>query len=206
MVQLIPPKSSKGIQNPSSPNTWRSTGVQPTTAAENHFLSRTDRGRVAIFIDGASLFYVATQLRIEIDYTKLLHCLTNGGYLVHAFFYTSIDSTNERQRRFLYRVQQQGYRIITKELIQFSDGSKKANLNVEIAVDVMRLATYCNTVVLLSGDGELTYAVDVIASKGVQVEVACLRSMTSNHLINVADVFLDLSTVKQVIQKSPLIS
>lgn len=200
MVQLIPPKPPKAprsIQSSAIASAWQSTPVD-----ENHFLSRADRGRVVIFIDGASIFYVATQLGIEIDYAKLLNCLTHHGHLVHAFFYTSIDSTNERQRRFLYRVQQQGYRIITKELIQFSDGSRKANLNVEIAVDAMRLATYCDTVVLLSGDGELAYAVDMIASKGVQVEVACLRSMTSNHLINVADYFLDLSTIKQMIQKS----
>lgn len=47
-----------------------------------------NRGRVAIFIDGSNLFYAALQLGIEIDYTKLLHCLTGGSRLLRAFFYT----------------------------------------------------------------------------------------------------------------------
>ena len=47
-----------------------------------------NRGRVAIFIDGSSIFYAALQLGIEIDYTKLLYCLTAGSRLLRSFFYT----------------------------------------------------------------------------------------------------------------------
>jgi len=32
--------------------------------------NRSNRGRVAIFIDGSNLFYAALQLGIEIDYTN----------------------------------------------------------------------------------------------------------------------------------------
>jgi len=45
-----------------------------------------NRGRVAIFIDGSNLFYAALQLGIEIDYTKLLCCLTAGSPLLRSFF------------------------------------------------------------------------------------------------------------------------
>ncbi|MFH7027729.1 MAG: NYN domain-containing protein [Heteroscytonema crispum UTEX LB 1556] len=168
---------------------------------ENLIFSKVNRGRIAIFIDGSNLFYAASQLGIEIDYTKLLSLLTQKSCLLRAFFYTGIDRTNEKQQGFLLWMRRNGYRVVTKDLIQLADGSKKANLDVEIAVDMMTLAKHYNTAVLLSGDGDLAYAVNAVSYQGVRVEVLSLRSMTSDSLINVADHFIDLDTIKQQVQK-----
>lgn len=161
------------------------------------------RQRVAIFIDGANLFYAAMHLGLEIDYTKLLRCLTRERNLLRAYFYTGVDRTNEKQQGFLLWMSRNGYRVVTKELVQFPDGSKKANLDVEIAIDMMNFARYCDTLILLSGDGDLTYVVDNITYQGVHVEVVSLSSMTSESLIRVADFYTDLEHIKQEIQKQP---
>ncbi|MEA5570092.1 NYN domain-containing protein [Calothrix sp. UHCC 0171] len=163
--------------------------------------NRSDRDRVAIFIDGANLFYAAMQLNLEIDYAKLLRCLTKERQLIRAYFYTACDSSNDKQQGFLLWMSRNGYRVISKELIQFPDGSKKANLDVEIAVDMLVLSKSCDTIVLLSGDGDLAYAVNSIAYQGVQVEVVSLGSMTSDSLINVADAYTDLEEMKGKIQR-----
>lgn len=157
--------------------------------------------RIAIFIDGSNLFYAALHLSIEIDYAKLLAKLTRGRRLLRAYFYTGVDRANDRQKGFLLWMRRNGYRVVTKELIQHTDGSTKANLDVEIVVDMMSLSHYCSTMVLLSGDGELTYAVNAIAYKGVQVELVSLHSMTSDSLINVADRYIDLATIREDIKK-----
>jgi uncharacterized LabA/DUF88 family protein len=162
-----------------------------------------NRGRVAIFIDGSNLFYAALQLNIEIDYTKLLARLTGGSRLLRSFFYTGVDRTNEKQQGFLLWMRRNGYRVIAKDLIQLPDGSKKANLDVEIAVDMMALVGSYDTAVLVSGDGDLAYAVDAVSYRGVRVEVVSLRSMTSDSLINVSDRYIDLENVKEDIQKAP---
>ncbi len=161
-----------------------------------------NRGRVAIFIDGSNLFYAALQLGIEIDYTKLLYRLTGGSRLLRSFFYTGVDRTNEKQQGFLLWMRRNGYRVISKDLVQLPDGSKKANLDVEIAVDMMSLVGSYDTAVLVSGDGDLAYAVNAVSYRGVRVEVVSLRSMTSDSLINVADRYIDLDTVKEDIQKN----
>lgn len=153
-----------------------------------------------VLIDGASLFYAAMQMEIEVDYSRLLGRLINGGQLVHAHFYTGVDPNNDKQKGFLYWMQCNGYRVISKDLTQ-SAGSKKANLNVEIAIDMMRLAPYCDTVILVSGDGELTPALNFVTYQGVQSEVVGLRSMISEQLINVADYYTDLAMIRQQIQK-----
>ncbi|UZQ55177.1 NYN domain-containing protein [Trichothermofontia sichuanensis B231] len=161
-----------------------------------------NRGRVAIFIDGSNLFYAALQLGIEIDYTKLLCRLTAGSRLLRSFFYTGIDRTNEKQQGFLLWMRRNGYRVISKDLVQLPDGSKKANLDVEIAVDMMALVGAYDTAVLVSGDGDLAYAVNAVSYRGVRVEVISLRSMTSDSLINVADRYIDLESIKDDIQKT----
>jgi uncharacterized LabA/DUF88 family protein len=161
-----------------------------------------NRGRVAIFIDGSNLFYAALQLGIEIDYSKLLYRLTAGSRLLRSFFYTGVDRTNEKQQGFLLWMRRNGYRVIAKDLVQLPDGSKKANLDVEIAVDMMALVGSYETAVLVSGDGDLAYAVDAVSYRGARVEVVSLRSMTSDSLINVADRYIDLDQIKEDIQKS----
>jgi uncharacterized LabA/DUF88 family protein len=162
-----------------------------------------NRGRVAIFVDGSNLFYAALQLNIEIDYTKLLARLTGGSRLLRSFFYTGVDRNNEKQQGFLLWMRRNGYRVIAKDLVQLPDGSKKANLDVEIAVDMMALVGSYDTAVLVSGDGDLAYAVDAVSYRGVRVEVVSLRSMTSDSLINVSDRYIDLENVKEDIQKTP---
>ncbi|MFW6358051.1 MAG: NYN domain-containing protein [Chroococcales cyanobacterium] len=161
-----------------------------------------NRGRVAIFIDGSNLFYAALQLGMEIDYTKLLYRLTAGSRLLRSFFYTGVDRTNEKQQGFLLWMRRNGYRVIAKDLVQLPDGSKKANLDVEIAVDMMALVGAHDTAVLVSGDGDLAYAVDAVSYRGARVEVVSLRSMTSDSLINVADRYIDLEQIKQDIEKN----
>jgi uncharacterized LabA/DUF88 family protein len=160
-----------------------------------------NRGRVAIFIDGSNLFYAALQLGIEIDYSKLLYRLTGGSRLLRSFFYTGVDRANEKQQGFLLWMRRNGYRVIAKDLVQLPDGSKKANLDVEIAVDMMALVGSYDTAVLVSGDGDLAYAVDAVSYRGARVEVVSLRSMTSDSLINVADRYIDLEQIQKDIQK-----
>jgi uncharacterized LabA/DUF88 family protein len=162
-----------------------------------------NRGRVAIFIDGSNLFYAALQLGIEIDYTKLLYRLTGQSRLLRAFFYTGVDPTNEKQQGFLLWMRRNGYRVITKDLVQLPDGSKKANLDVEIAVDLMALVGAYDTAIIVSGDGDLAYAADAASYRGARIEVVSLRSMTSDSLINVSDRYTDLDQIKEEVQKLP---
>lgn len=161
------------------------------------------RGRVAIFIDAANLFYAALELGIEIDYTKLLCRLTTGSRLLRCFFYTGYDRMNEKQQGFLVWMRRNGYRVIAKDLVHLPDGSKKANLDVEIAVDMIALADSYDTAVLVSGDGDLAYAVNTVSYRGARVEVVSLRSMTSDSLINVSDRYIDLEELKEDIQRIP---
>lgn len=160
-----------------------------------------DRGRIAIFIDGNNLFHAARFHNVDIDYNKLLRVLLGNGRLLRAFFYTGVDASAERQQGFLLWMRRNGFRVVQKELKTFYDGTRKANLDVEIAVDMLSLAGKYDTAVLVSGDEDFVYAVNAVAYKGCRVEVAGFRSNTSPRLIDVADYFIDLGEMAHLIRK-----
>jgi len=159
------------------------------------------RGRVAVFIDGNNLFHAARFHTIDIDYNKLLRLLLGDGRLLRAFFYTGVDAGAERQQGFLLWMRRNGFRVVQKELKTFYDGTRKANLDVEIAVDMLSLAGQYDTAVLVSGDEDFVYAVNAVAYKGCRVEVAGFRSNTAPRLIDVADFFIDLGDIAELIRK-----
>jgi uncharacterized LabA/DUF88 family protein len=161
------------------------------------------RGRVAVFIDGNNLFHAARFHNIDIDYNKLLRVLLGDGRLLRAFFYTGVDVGAERQQGFLLWMRRNGFRVIHKELKTFYDGTRKANLDVEIAVDMLSLAGRYDTAVLVSGDEDFVYAVNAVAYKGCRVEVAGFRSNTAPKLIDVADYFIDLGEIAHKVRKEP---
>jgi uncharacterized LabA/DUF88 family protein len=159
------------------------------------------RGRVAVFIDGNNLFHAARFHNIDIDYNKLLRVLLGDGRLLRAFFYTGVDVGAERQQGFLLWMRRNGFRVVQKELKTFYDGSRKANLDVEIAVDMLSLAGRYDTAVLVSGDEDFVYAVNAVAYKGCRVEIAGFRSNTAPKLIDVADYFIDLGEMADKVRK-----
>src|SRR5947209_3843396 len=158
-------------------------------------------GRVAVFIDGNNLFHAARFHNIDIDYNKLLRVLLGDGRLLRAFFYTGVDVGAERQQGFLLWMRRNGFRVIQKELKTFYDGTRKANLDVEIAVDMLSLAGRYDTAVLVSGDEDFVYAVNAVAYKGCRVEVAGFRSNTAPKLIDVADYFIELGEIADKVRK-----
>lgn len=159
------------------------------------------RGRVAVFIDGNNLFHAARFHNIDIDYNKLLRLLLGDGRLLRAFFYTGVDAGAERQQGFLLWMRRNGFRVVQKELKTFYDGTRKANLDVEIAVDMLSLAGRYDTAVLVSGDEDFVYALNAVAYKGCRVEVAGFRSNTAPRLIDVADFFIDLGEIAELVSK-----
>ncbi|MGQ0543537.1 MAG: LabA-like NYN domain-containing protein [Blastocatellia bacterium] len=159
------------------------------------------RGRVAVFIDGNNLFHAARFHTIDIDYNKLLRILLGDGRLLRAFFYTGVDVGAERQQGFVLWMRRNGFRVVQKELKTFYDGTRKANLDVEIAVDMLSLAGRYATAVLVSGDEDFVYAINAVAYKGCRVEVAGFRSNTAPRLIDVADFFIDLGDMAELIRK-----
>ena len=63
-----------------------------------------------------------------------------------------------------------------------------------LAVDVMKMASRLDTIIIVSGDGDFIPLVEYLQNYlGVQVEFVSFGKSTSNKLREVVDDFLDLS-------------
>lgn len=196
----VPPTSSPSLAVGRVERSQRAANREPDL--QPGYQSTDQSGdRIAIFIDGSNLFYAASHLNIEVDYRRLLATLVRGRRLLRAYFYTGVDPQNEKQRGFLLWLNRHGHRVVSKELSYLPDGSRKANMHVEMAVDMMRIAEYCSTLTLLGGDGNLAYALQVLSQRGTSIEVVSLQSMTSDSLIDLADSYTDLADLRDEIKR-----
>src|SRR3990170_4213669 len=71
----------------------------------------------------------------------------------------------------------------------------KANLDIELVVDLFRLADRMDIAVIVSGDGDFAPAIRALQDKGVRCEVISFRPNTSSDLIAVADEFIDIMKI-----------
>lgn len=156
----------------------------------------TDRPRLGIFVDVPNVMYAAERQKVKLDYGKLLDFLTRGRELVRASAYSPIsDETGERfdTQRFVQPFANLGYRLVTKPHKRYADGSMKANFDVELALDVMVMSDRLDIVSLVSGDGDFRRLVELVAGKGVRVEVVAFSQSTAQELRGAADQYIDLN-------------
>jgi uncharacterized LabA/DUF88 family protein len=160
--------------------------------------SRANLPRTGIFVDAPNVVYAADNARVSIDYGRMLKYLSRDRQLVHALSYSPIiDDIREGIRyetqRFVAPFIRAGYKLITKPLKRFSDGSAKGNFDIELALDILTMAERLDIVVLVSGDSDFESVIEHIQSQGVRVEVVAFASNVSTELVNVADTFIDIS-------------
>lgn len=153
---------------------------------------------VAIFVDVANVFYAAKAAGVDIDYVTLLKTLTANRDLVRAYAYTGLDPDNENQKAFHNFLARNNYKVVSKDVRKYGDGRFKANLDIELVVDLVRLAPKLDIAVVISGDGDFAPAIRAVQDMGVRVEVVSFRANTSSDLVDVADQFIEITNIAKV--------
>jgi uncharacterized LabA/DUF88 family protein len=142
-----------------------------------------------------NLIYAAERRNITIDFGRVLEYFTRDRELVRASAYAPITDDPQAKlenQRFVQHFVGHPYRIITKPLKRFADGSMKANFDIELAIDILTMSDRLDVVVLMSGDGDFRRLVELISSRGVRVEVAAFSETASGELKAVCDRYVDI--------------
>ena len=124
---------------------------------------------VAVFVDVANIFYAAKAAGVDIDYVTLLKSATAGRDFVRAYAYTGLDPDNENQRNFHQFLARNQYKVVSKDIRKYGDGKVKANLDIELVVDLMKTARNLDIAVIVSGDGDFASAIRAVQEMGVRV-------------------------------------
>jgi uncharacterized LabA/DUF88 family protein len=149
--------------------------------------------RIAIFIDTQNLYHCAKNLyQARVNFGAILKDAVAGRTLVRAVAYMVTTEAGD-EKHFIEAMTKMGIEVKTKELQIFAGGAKKADWDVGLAVDAVKVAKKVDTIVLVTGDGDFVPLVEYLkVSAGNQVEVIAFGKSTSGKLKEIADDFIDL--------------
>lgn len=150
--------------------------------------------RVAVLIDVQNLYHSAKNLYgARVNFGEVLKTAISGRNLIRALAYVVRTKTGE-EKPFFEALIKLGIEIRVKDLQIFYGGLKKADWDVGIAVDAIRIAPSVDTIVLVSGDGDFLQLVEYLKNQGKRVEVIAFSHTTSSKLKEAADEFIDLES------------
>ncbi len=158
------------------------------------------RARLGVFVDVPNLLYGTDR---PLDMGKLLAYLADGRDVVRATAYAPVsDNPMEpvQQQRFVAPFIPYEYRIVTKPLKRFADGSIKGNFDVEMAVDLLTMADRLDVIAIVSGDSDFARVVEEVQSKGVRVEVVAFAGSTSQEMRGLADRYIEVGAIAHLIR------
>ena len=168
--------------------------------------------KTALFIDGSN-FYAATRLlNMDIDYAKLHQFFSQDTNLIRAYYYTAIPEDHEFSplRPLIDWLDYNGFAVISKLTREFTDpetGKKrtKGNMDMELALDMLKIAPHIDHAILFSGDGDFCRLLEDVQDLGVRVSVVSTTKtsppMVADSLRRMADVFIEMDSVRDDIAR-----
>jgi uncharacterized LabA/DUF88 family protein len=148
--------------------------------------------RVAVFIDVQNLYHSARNLyNRRVNFREILRTAVAGRQLIRALAYVVRTESGE-EKPFFEALERAGIETREKDLQIFYGGMKKADWDVGMAIDAIRLANSVEVIVVVSGDGDFISLVEYLKNQGKQVEVIAFGKSASGKLRETADDFVDL--------------
>ena len=164
--------------------------------------------RLSIFVDGNNMFYAQQKNGWFFDPRRVLDYFKGepDTRLINAFWYTGLKDPQD-QRGFRDALISLGYTVRTKILKEYYDDnsgrySQKANLDIEIVVDMFNTVDQYDRVILFSGDGDFERAIELLRSKNTHITVVSTEGMIARELRNATDLYIDLNEIRERIEKT----
>ena len=153
-------------------------------------------------MDVQNLYYSARNLyQSRVNFEKILARAAGERRVIRAIAYV-VSTEGSEDNKFFDVLQHIGFEIQQKELQTYWGGKTKADWDVGMTIDAVKMADKLDVVVLITGDGDFVPLVQYLQFKGVMVEVMAFGRSTSSKLIEVADAFTDIDAIASEILMS----
>ena len=149
--------------------------------------------RVGIFIDAQNLYHSAKNLyHARVNFGAVVKETLGERSRIRAVAYV-ISTESGDENNFFEALAKVGIETKTKDLQIFSSGAKKADWDVGLAMDAVKMAPKLDAVILVTGDGDFVPLVEYLQNThGCQVEAVTFGKSASAKLKEAVDDFLDL--------------
>lgn len=148
--------------------------------------------RVAILIDTQNFYHSAKNLyKSKVNFAAVVKKALGDRKLIRALSYV-VNTEGGEETAFFEALEKVGIEIKTKDLQIFYGGAKKADWDVGLAIDAIKLAQKVDAIIIASGDGDFIPLVEYVQNQGCQVEVITFGRSASSRLREVVDDFIDL--------------
>lgn len=162
--------------------------------------------RVAVFIDTQNLYHSAKNLyKAKVHFNNVLTDAVAGRSLIRAVAYV-VNTEGGEEQGFFDALAKIGIETKTKDLQIFAGGAKKADWDVGMAIDAIKMAPKLDAVILATGDGDFIPAVEHLKTAGgCQVEAISFGRSSSQKLKECVDEFIDMDEdIKRYTISSPV--
>jgi len=148
--------------------------------------------RVGVLIDVQNLYYSAKNLySSRVNFREILKLAVSNRNLIRVFAYVVRTKTGE-EKPFFEALTKLGIETRVKDLQEFYGGQKKADWDVGIVIDAVKMAPSVDTLVIVSGDGDFISLVEYLKNQGKRVEAIAFGRSASGRLKEIVDEFIDL--------------
>lgn len=186
--------------------------------------------RVGIFVDVQNLYHSAKNLyHGRVNYAELMKQLVGERQLIRAMAYvvksegvepqhgseragngrgasssaSSVNADLSSESAFFEALEKAGLELRMKDLQIYAGGMKKADWDVGMAVDAIRMSEFLDVIVLVTGDGDFLPLVDYLKwGAGRLVEVAAFKRSASSKIQEAADKFIAMEDIPRAIMKN----
>jgi uncharacterized LabA/DUF88 family protein len=131
--------------------------------------------------------------RSKVNFQNIITDILSDRNLIRAIAYV-INTDSIEEQNFFDALEKMGIETKIKDIQIFSSGSKKADWDVGLAIDAIRLAPKLDVVIIASGDGDFVHLIQYLqGTYGCRVEVVAFAQSASSMVKEHADEFIDLS-------------
>ena len=161
--------------------------------------------RIGVFIDLQNIYLAVKTIeqKSKINFTALKEFLHSHDAIVTMSVFTCYDPEYKSQIDFINHLALLGYRVVSKPLKKLPDGTTKANMDLEMAMEVMNQAPHLDEIILITGDGDFVPLVSYLCSLGKFVKVIGPDVLTSPDLIRACHTFINLNKIEGIFDINP---
>lgn len=159
--------------------------------------------RVGIFIDVQNLYHSAKNLyKARVNFKELVRFLAANRKLIRAVAYVVKTESTFGESSFFEALEQAGIELRVKDIQVYPGGMKKADWDVGMSVDAIRMSDFLDVIILVTGDGDFLPLIDYIKwGLGRLVEVAAFSKTASGKIKEEAEVFTPIEEIPRVLIK-----